>query len=786
MGLQSPIFWSVALALLVLVAFSIWLAVRSVGDGKPFDLSQAQFVGRQACVRCHANESEKYVGSHHDLAMDPATPATVLGDFSNAELTHHGITSRMFRDGDRYMVNTEGDDGQMHDYEIKYVFGVTPLQQYMVEFGKADNEKSLPRIQVLRISWDTINKKWFHLDPPDVQTKLAPDDDLHWTGVAQRWNNMCAECHSTNFQKGFDVKSLEYHSTFSEIDVSCEACHGPASKHIELANQWLPGWNRQRGFGLANLKRSAEDQIQACAPCHSRRNVIAANYKPGDNFYDHYSDHLLTTGVYYADGQVLDEDYIHGSFIQSKMYHKGIRCTDCHDPHTARLKHNGNQVCTSCHQHPTAKYDTVAHHFHKPDSAGASCVNCHMPPTTYMAVDARHDHSLRVPRPDLSLKLQTPNACTGCHLKPENVSENKRPKLALYQDWMQAARDGDEEVKAEIARADRWCDDACQKWYGERRRQEPHWGEAIAAGQNRSGKARELIHQWLEKKPADVPAIARATLLQTLSDVDAQAAGKLAIEMLREPHPLTRAAACEAILGNPQPGAAASLLAMMLGDKSALVRTAAARSLLQIPTDQHPTSIGPKLQQAVRELVAGIETDNDRAGAHLSLAVMAEQEGRMQSAIESYRQAIRVEPNVTGARTNLVALLERNLNSRPAGSVDEATTRKLQAEISELRATELKLLARDVNLLPQAASIQYRYGLALYVDGQKDKALTHLLRAGELEPSNYEYVQAITLMYKSMRNWEEATRWAQKLIELAPPDNPDPAAIMREIDAHIP
>ncbi len=166
---------------------------------------------------------------------------------------------------------------------------------------------------------------------------------------------------------------------------------------------------------------------------------------------------------------------------------------------------------------------------------------------------------------------------------------------------MQAARDGDEEVKAEIARADRWCDDACQKWYGERRRQEPHWGEAIAAGQNRSGKARELIHQWLEKKPADVPAIARATLLQTLSDVDAQAAGKLAIEMLREPHPLTRAAACEAILGNPQPGAAASLLAMMLGDKSALVRTAAARSLLQIPTDQHPTSIGPKLQQAVRD-----------------------------------------------------------------------------------------------------------------------------------------------------------------------------------------
>ncbi len=233
----------------------------------------------------------------------------------------------------------KGPTAKLHDYQVKYVFGVTPLQQYMVEFDRdaANGENNLPRVQVLRISWDTLKKKWFHLDPPDVTDRLAPTDDLHWTGVAQRWNNMCADCHSTNLQKGFDLKSLNYHTTFSEIDVSCEACHGPASKHIELARQYFPGWNRQRGYGLANLKRTAEDQIQACAPCHSRRNLIASGYHSGEKFYDYFTDQLLTSGIYYPDGQVLDEDYIHGSFIQSKMYHKGIRCTDCHDPHTARL-----------------------------------------------------------------------------------------------------------------------------------------------------------------------------------------------------------------------------------------------------------------------------------------------------------------------------------------------------------------------------------------------------------------------------------------------------------------
>lgn len=780
--------WAVGLGLLVLLGLGIWLGLRGVASSAPFDLSQAEYVGASKCAECHAQEVQKFAKSHHDLAMDRATPETVLGDFSGVEVEHLGVTSRMYRSGDKFMVATEGPDGTIGDFEVKYVFGVTPLQQYMVEFnlGEGHGENNLPRVQVLRMSWDTLKKKWFHLNPPDVSDRLAPTDDLHWTGVAQRWNNMCAECHSTNYKKGFDDKTLTYHSTFSEIDVSCEACHGPGSKHIELAGKWLPGWNRQRGYGLANLKHSAEEQIQACAPCHSRRNVIAEGFKAGDNFYDYYADQLLTAGIYYPDGQVLDEDYIHGSFIQSKMYHKGIRCTDCHDPHTARLKHDGNQVCTSCHQHPTAKYDTVAHHFHQAGTPGAQCVNCHMPSATYMAVDVRHDHSLRIPRPDLSLELDTPNACTSCHLKPENVAEEKRSKLPLYQDWMLAARQGDEEVKAELARANRWCDEACEKWYGERRRRDEHFGQAIAAGQRRTPEAVDRLTKLLSKPPADVPAIARATALQTLSEVDAKLAGQLASRLVDDAHPLVRAAACDALLAAPGVGQNANLLARALHDPVRVVRTAAARNMLQLPPEQHPASSGPRLRQVVSELIDGVRHDNDRAGAHLTLAVLAEQEGRQQAAIEHYRDAIRVEPAVTGARSNLASMLERNLNSQPTHLRSSDTANPIANEISELRKTELELLARDVRLLPQAASLQYRYGLALYVDGQHEQALEQLMKAAELEPKSFEYVQGVTLMLKSLKRWDAATEWAEKLLKLAPADDPSARNILNEIQQKIP
>ncbi len=740
-----------------------------------FDVSQATYVGGQSCVGCHQEQAQLLSGSHHEKAMQLADESNVLGDFNNATLIHHDITNRMFRQGSKFMVHTEGPDGKMSDFEVKYVFGVTPLQQYMVEFPSSVaklSEREIPSVQVLRVCWDTEKKEWFYLAPPDVSEKIAANDDLHWTGVAQRWNNMCADCHSTNFEKRFvppepnsdpqpvaasDIPGA-YHSTFLEINVSCEACHGPGSVHLELAKKWFPGWNRQRGYGLANLKASAENQIQACAPCHSRRSVVHGGFKAGDPYYDFYANQLLTENIYYPDGQVLDEDYVHGSFIQSKMYHKGIRCSDCHDPHTARLKHSGNEVCTSCHQHPVAKYDTVAHHRHKPDGEGAQCVNCHMPSTTYMAVDARRDHSLRIPRPDLSTQLGTPNACTGCHLNPENVAAEKRERLPLYQDWLQAARAGDIEVQSELERVNAWCDAACDQWYGETRRRDEHFGIAIAAGQKGETNAREQLIRLLGRRGAEAPYIARATALQVLMEVDSTAAAAEAVKAMADEHPLVRSTAAEVLLGSESPTQSVSLLEKALTDPVRCVRTEAARNLLQFPQNMWSSSAGSAFRDALAELVNGLETNNDRAGAHMALGILASLQGRRQQAITHYETAIAVEPLATGARSNLAALLEENL---PPQGAEQASS-PLKQEIERLRNAELPLLGRDAALLPDAAPLQFRYGSALYLAGNKQDALVYLKKAAELDATETHYAEMVALLCEALGQWPEAIQWAEE------------------------
>ncbi|MEE2639636.1 MAG: cytochrome c3 family protein [Planctomycetota bacterium] len=476
--------------------------------------SQPTYVGRESCIDCHRQQADLFHGSHHDLAMDLATPQTVLANFDNQSLAAFGVESRFFRDGDQYMVHTEGPDGAMSDFRVKYVFGVEPLQQYMVEFDRPAGmpENEISRLQVLSLCWDTEKKKWFHLQPPDVKEKIEPDDPLHWTGRTQCWNTSCADCHSTNLQKNFDLEKLVYHTTFSEIDVSCEACHGPGSHHVELAESWSLFWDRKQGYALARLKgEDPTTQIETCAKCHSRRGGIKEGFCGGESFHDFYTNELLNEQTYHDDGQIKDEVYVYGSFLQSKMYHEGIRCTDCHDPHSTKVKYDTNQLCTSCHAHPAGKYDTASHHRHKEGSTGTRCVECHMPETTYMAVDPRRDHSLRIPRPDLSVKHGTPNACTQCHIDLDKLPQPEQELLEGKQflDWLTLAK-SNEVVAGEISRLDAWAQENVLKWYGPEK-QTAHYAEAFhqirQEGSNQ--KAYERLRQMLsDRKTA---AIVRGT-----------------------------------------------------------------------------------------------------------------------------------------------------------------------------------------------------------------------------------------------------------------------------------
>ncbi len=805
----------IAILLLVLILACGYVLADRYRES-PEEVS-ASFVGRDSCVDCHQNEATLFHGSDHDLAMDIATDETVLARFDGQTIEHFGVLSKMFRDGDRFMINTEGPDGKMQDFEVKFVFGVRPLQQYMVEIDRPEDAKpnEIGRVQVLRISWDTNKGSWFYLNPPDVNEKLSPDDPLHWTGITQNWNASCASCHSTDLKKNFSPLANAYHTTFSEIDVSCEACHGPGSYHVELAERKSLFWDRNHGYGLAKLKTESNlPQIETCAPCHSRRTVVSEGFQPGCNFDDYFATQLVTDPVYHRDGQIRDEDYVYGSFIQSKMYHSGIRCTDCHDPHSTKIKFEDNRLCTSCHQHSAGKYDTINHHHHEPGTPGSNCVDCHMPATTYMMLDSRRDHSLRIPRPDLSVSLGTPNACSGCHVDSKKLVDRKSEKpLTQYLDWIIAAEEGDEVVAAELKRVDAAMVAATTKWYPEDQSPEKtKYYEQLAQGLSGGESAvPTLVAMATDQR---VPAIMRASALTGLAGDSSSDSLDVSLKALKDDDPkvvsaaLARLDAEIARISGRQRYSQSSLesrdlrpivesVAKLLDHPKRRVRIDAARVFVSVDPQSRSVYSDPQqreqFERALSELKRSLHIENDRATYHMMLGGLHEMLGDRERAKDGYRVAITVEPNLAGPRSNLAAMLDDDVQqmeqelrqTRPSGSMTPDQLQQMRARIrrqgeqmirvsqtvERLRLEEHQLLAVDVKRakdLQDTHGLHYRYAMSCFVQDDIESTETHLLEAYKQLSDNPTYQMGLATYYIHVENGEEAMTYVKQLLKSDP------------------
>lgn len=786
--------------------------------------SPRTFVGRQSCIVCHQQEAELFHDSDHDLAMDRATENTVLAKFDGQSIEHYGITSRVFKDGARFMVNTEGPDGQMHDYEVKYVFGVRPLQQYMVELEPPrlrdvglTAAEPIGRLQVLRLSWDTVKKHWFYLSPPDVNEKLEPDDPLHWTGVTQCWNTSCAECHSTNVEKNFDPLSRTYSTTFSEIDVSCEACHGPGSLHVKLANSNSLFWDRKQGYGLNKMKSTSNiPQVETCAPCHSRRSDIGGAYV-GCRFDEHYACQLLERQLYHDDGQIRDEDYVYGSFIQSKMFHNGIRCTDCHDPHSVRVKFTDNQLCTSCHQHPAGKYDTPNHHHHQQGSTGSLCIECHMPATTYMDVDRRRDHSFRVPRPDMSVTYGTPNACTACHadLGKFTTARDGKP-IRQYLDWIIARENGDSDVAGELSRVDQQMAAVFDQWYpADTSPGRTKYYEDLTVGKSDRPNSLPTLIDLAKDRTA--PAIFRASAMFELVGDPTRQTLEAAIKALRDPDSKVVAAALLRIdlesgrisdrmrySEKPDPGSfkdLVELVAAQLDHQSRRVRIEAARVFANIPGVARRRYATQQQQQAfesaLKEFRQSLAYSNDRAMSFAMLAGIYESQNDNERAMDAYRTAIMVQPNITGPRSNLAAMLDaqaealqQQLRSQSTSGVAAGQLQsliqqlnRLAEESARLRKEEHELLKTDLERskgLPGTHGLHYRFAMSSYMQQDLEATEKHLLEADRLEPGVPAYLLALATFYEQQQQPEIAAKYVYQLIQIDP-NHPGYRALAEEI-----
>ncbi len=771
---RPALFVGLSLVLLIGITLSLFNAFRHKKKFAPEEtaVEATSFAGANECKSCHAKEYQAWMGSDHELAMQEATAETVQGDFKDATFNYYGVTSRFFTKDGKFYVNTDGPDGKLRDYEIKYTFGIHPLQQYLIPFPDG-------RLQTLSIAWDSRPKeqggqRWFHMYPKEA---IRAGDELHWTGLAQNWNFECAECHSTDLKKNYDEASNTFKTSWFEINVSCEACHGPGQAHVSWAKAQpagvavAPGTNNglkvhyldrkdvywKMDYLAGNSKRSRPrentNELEMCGRCHARRSEISEDYVPGKPLLNTHHVTLLENRMYTADGQMQDEVYNYGSFLQSKMFHEGVTCSDCHEPHSLKLRRDGEQVCGICHDLP--KYSAVGHHHHKVGTKEASCISCHMAVRTYMGVDQRHDHSFRVPRPDESVKYETPNTCNDCH----------RDKTTA---WAAKATDG---------------------WYGTAHKGfQEYTGTLTAARKEEATAAAELVSLAKDEK---APDIARATALVELRpylDVNTYGAAR---EGLQASDPLLRLAAVE-LLSGADAATRWRMLSPLLSDPVRTIRMAAAEQVFDaIPPNLTPSE-KETFDKALAEYVAAQNFNADRPESHLNLGNLYGRQGQTEKAELEYHKAIERWPGFIPAYVNLADL------SRATNHDDQSEHWLLEAQrlspknasvahsLGLLRARQhrtkqsLALLEKAAQLAPDNARYAYVYGVGLYSAGQKAQGLAVLKKANERFPANRELLMGLASLSADAGEMADAKHYAEKFEDIAPAD-PRGSAMLEQL-----
>jgi predicted CXXCH cytochrome family protein len=704
----------VALVLLA-AAVSAWFLHRETPPSAP------QFVGTSACAGCHAQAFALWQQSHHRHAMEAADSHSVLGNFSDATYDYFGDPSRFFTRDGQYFVRTDNAQGNPQTFRVAYTFGYYPLQQYLIAFPDG-------RMQALGIAWDARpaaagGQRWFSLYPDH---RVTHEDPLHWTGALQNWNSHCAACHSTALEKNYRSVENRYETRWQEVNVGCEACHGPGSRHVA----WAKGGRRAPDKGLVNIGKTWESsrarpvapsakvamsaQLQVCAGCHSRRSELQQPDATA-GFFDNYALSPLLDPLYFHDGQMRDEVYETGSFLQSRMHQNQVSCTNCHEPHSSRLRVSGNGLCLQCHE--PQKFQTREHFFHEPDSPGAQCVNCHMPQRTYMGVDVRRDHSLRIPDPAASVATGAPNVCTQCH-------SNRDARWAAQ---FLATRTGHSEPRY------------------------PHAALLAAARRNDPAVVPDLL---AFARDASRPSILRAIALQESGRFSTAMQDSAVTGALREPDPLLRAAAASA-LPQLEPPARIERLAPLLTDPVKSVRFATARALIDLRPEQAPENLRPALRRLFDQYQASLLHNADMPESMTDLAQFQSSQGNLEAAEKTLQQALRLSPHFLAAMLNLAdvhrargrddlaePLLREALTAYPESGEAHHALGLLYVRTDRMPQA-VALLSQAAVLAPDNSRYALVHALALIETARKSEGLAVLRAAARRFPQDIEIQQAL-------------------------------------------
>ena len=736
------------------------------------------------CSSCHEREHSDWHSSHHYLAMLPPTNEAVLGDFSGKSLVVDGINYTFALSTNNEHIVTVGKGNKTESFKVKYTFGAIPLQQYLVE---ADSGK----LQALPVAWDSRPKSeggqnWFHLMPDE---HIAEFDRLDWKGPLFNWNGMCADCHSSGLKRNFDVNTASFNSTFDEINVSCMSCHGDGRKHVEIRNLKLNNkapaldtgeldtlislakpisgvWRFAEGaqtaslsstdknLSVAEIKQQRQQEIGMCAACHSRRTSLTDGFSPRDKFLDAFEPTLLQAPHYYHDGQIKDEVYVYGSFLQSKMHEKGVTCSDCHNPHSLETKLPGNLLCATCHD--ASVFDSTKHHHHKDESAGAQCVNCHMPETTYMVVDPRRDHSIRIPRPDLTESLGSPNACNGCHSDKSSS----------------------------------WATSKIKSWGGSLPTTK-HYGFAFKALSENHPDAQNLVTEQLTRK--DLPDLVRASLLSHLGIIQNEWSFNTLVKELNNPSDLVRLGALKGINSFPVEYTTA-YISPLLESETKVLRTEAARLLSPLQTSNNVSSLNesPQFKSALLELIEIADINSWRGEGLINKGILHTQSSDLSQAIKSYQTSIKIDPAFAPAYINLADLYRHQQQQEQSLEILELGLNRIpkDADINHAMGlywvrqkdydTALKHLKDAADVAIENPQYQYVYAVALNSTNNSMIALQHILKALNFHKNDVRLLNLGLEISLSLNKKKVAIRLGNKLLELVD-DNPQLEALLKSL-----
>jgi len=702
------------------------------------------FVDNNLCQSCHTDEYKAWKTSHHYHAMEEPSELSVLGDFDNSVYSDANIHAKFSKRDNLYFVALEDATGSTREFEVKYTFGWHPLQQYLL---------ALPggRLQALTVAWDVNEKKWFRL----LSNENAHyGDAAHWAGRLHNWNSQCAECHSTNLEKNYDSITDTYQTHFSGINVNCQACHGPGEKHITWANS--EDIQKEDNGIVVNIPSKMnrverqQAEINMCARCHSRRTRLTENDHHGESFLEQFTPLLLSEEHYYSDGQIDDEVYVYGSFVQSKMYKAGVTCSDCHNVHTGETHAKGDAICTSCHNlSPSAEfaslkpfdYTSSKHHHHPIESEGARCVSCHMPDKTFMGIDPRRDHSFKIPKPDLSEQIGSPNACVNCHQDKDN----------------------------------NWASTKLRSWHNKGASSQKSFAKAIHLGRLSEQQGLIALAELVESQE---PFIARATAADLLGQY-----GNLANQSLQEfsqdEHLLVRAAALEGLSRIPSPENKKRLV-NALNDSSRLVRITAARGLVGIPRQDLSEKEVEAYNLNIAEYIKTQQASAETPEAQLNLARFYSQNGDVTLATKAFEKAIQLDskfgPSYFQYATILSQLgkldaaesvLQQAIDHIPSYSDSYFALGLLYAQKGSAKQAA-PMLKKSMLLQPDNPQYSYNYGLLLQQMGLYSDAEKALRQSYAASVSSPEALYALAVMFIESKDSKQAEETLRQLMETFP------------------